>query len=371
MKLHQQIKNFWQQDRTQVVYQELKKIAKEDPYKFPWWVLTTASTASSFIDHPIIGNRRLNQLGLHEARVKIAAHLARKRRTKLAHFLNAEDVAEFESNGFILKENFLPQDEFDLLKKELTQNSLPTRETLQGDTVTRRMALDYRTLPALPHTQKLLQSNEWKNLINYVGSFKIEPMYYVQVILSHIRKARPDPQTSLHSDTFHPSMKAWLFLTDVIEDEGPFVYVPGSHILNSKRLAWERKRILNIQRADKMSRRGSLRVDVKDLESLGYTQPKKFAVKANTLVIADTYGFHARGESVRASTRIELWAFARRNPFMPWIGLNPASLPLVKTRIIPAYWWFLDYLEDKNIKNNPWRKVGSRLATDPAQLKLK
>ena len=27
----------------------------------------------------------------------------------------------------------------------------------------------------------------------------------------------PDPQVELHSDAFHPSLKAWLFLTDVAE----------------------------------------------------------------------------------------------------------------------------------------------------------
>lgn len=368
MNVHQRIKTFWQKQSTQVIYQELKQIAKENPYKFPWWVLTTVSTASSFIDHPILGNKKLNELGLHETRVRLAADLARKRRIKLAKFLSADDVAQFEKNGFIYKENFLSEAEFTALKDELMHCPLPTRETLQGDTVTRRMALDYRSLPKLPHTQHLLQSAQWQHLINYVGSFKIEPMYYVQVILSHIRKARPDPQTSLHSDTFHPSMKAWLFLTDVIEDEGPFVYVPGSHVLNEKRLAWERKRVLNLHRADKMTRRGSFRIEEKDLASLDYGQPQKFAVKANTLVIGDTYGFHARGESVRASTRIELWAFARRNPFMPWVGFNPVSLPLVKSRVIPAYWWFLDHLEERGLKKNPWRKVGARLANDPPQL---
>ena len=37
----------------------------------------------------------------------------------------------------------------------------------------------------------------------------------------------PDPQTDLHTDTFHPTVKAWLFLTDVAADAMPFVYVPG------------------------------------------------------------------------------------------------------------------------------------------------
>lgn len=371
MKLLQHMKDFWHKQQTQMAIQELKKIAKNDPYKFPWWLLTTVSTASSFMDHPILGNQKLNELGLHEFRVALTNRLAEKRREKLARYLSPEDIQQFQCNGFIIKENFLEEADFLALKQELLTQPLPTRETLQGDTVTRRMALDFRTLPQLPETQKLLQLAHWKHLINYVGSFKVQPMYYVQVILSHVRKARPDPQTALHSDTFHPSMKAWLFLTDVVEDEGPFVYVPGSHVLNPQRLQWERQRALNIGKADKMSKRGSFRIQAKELAALGYGEPKKFAVKANTLVIADTYGFHARGESVRPSTRIEVWAFARRNPFLPWIGFDPFKLPLIRTRLIPAYWWILDYLEEKEVKNNPWRKVGRRLATEPAQIRQK
>src|ERR1700694_3362140 len=49
----------------------------------------------------------------------------------------------------------------------------------------------------------------------------------------------PDPQTALHADTFHPTVKAWLFLTDVAADAGPFTYVPGSHRLTPERLPLE------------------------------------------------------------------------------------------------------------------------------------
>ncbi|MFC3902747.1 Phytanoyl-CoA dioxygenase (PhyH) [Acinetobacter marinus] len=370
-KKFKQIQQFWQKPQTKQAWQELKQIAKSDPVKFPWWLATTFSTASSFVDHPILGNSHLNDMGLHELRVKQGFQLANARREKLAQFLSRDEVAQYQQNGFILKENFLPEAEFQTLKTELTETPLPTRETLQGDTVTRRMALDFRTLPDLPNTQKLIDSRHWQNLINYVGSFKLQPLYYVQVIISQVRKSRPDPQTALHSDTFHPSMKAWLFFTDVAEDEGPFVYVAGSHILNDRRLAWERERALNIQDSDRMSQRGSFRIKESELADLGYGAPKKFAVKANTLVIADTYGFHARGLSARPSMRIELWAFARRNPFLPWAGFDPTRLPLVKSRLIPALWWGMDMMEEKGIRKNPWRDVGLKRATDPAEITSK
>ena len=339
--------------------------------KVPLWTLALLSGASSFIDNPVLGSKVFNQAGLHAWRVKTAAQLAKYRRAKLAKYLSKAELSFFENNGFIVKENFLPEDTFALLEQELLSAELPARETLQGNTVTRRIPLDYQTLPQLPHATQLIAQSHFQHLINYVGSFKVQPMLYVQSILSHVRVANEDPQTSLHADTFHSSVKAWLFLTDVVEDEGPFVYVPSSHQLTSARLAWEKQRSIDIANADQMSARGSFRVSDAELTQLGLPAPKAFAVKKNTLVVADTFGFHARGKSSRPSTRIEVWAFARRNPFLPWVGCDPLALPFLHDKIIPIYWWALDELEKKGWRKNPWRAVGRLRAGDPARFTQK
>lgn len=145
------------------------------------------------MDHPILGSIKLNQLALHEQRVKYAYSLAQKRRQKLAKYLTEEDVKQFQTNGFILKENYLSETDFLALQQELLHHKLPTRETLQGDTATRWMALDHHNLSQLLVIQKLVQSTDWQSLINYVGSFKLQPLYYIQVIMSHVRQARTDP----------------------------------------------------------------------------------------------------------------------------------------------------------------------------------
>ncbi len=366
------IKKVIQDERTQQALAELKRMAQQQPKQLLRDSLTLFSEAKCFDRHSLIGNPVLNTLGLHQFRVRKAAELAQKRRAKLASCLTAEDVAQFQKNGFILKENYLPTDEFEQLKQELLTTALETRETLQGDTVTRRMALDEQVLAQLPVTRKLLHGAAWQSLLNYVGSYKAQPMYYVQVIFSHVCKANPDPQTNLHSDTFHPSAKAWLFLTDVAEEDGPFVYAPGSHVVNEKRLAWEHEKALSMKNeSDVLTRRGSFRIQENEFDALGYEKPKAFAVKANTLVVADTYGFHARGQSSHPSTRIELWAYARRNPFFPWTGLDALSLPWVKYRLVPLYWKGLDFLEQKYQRSNPWRSVGKKYATDPAVIQTK
>jgi len=366
------IKKFLQQERTQRALNEFKQLLQQHPKQTLLDSMTLFTSAKSFEKNSLLGNPVFNELGLHRYRVQKAAEMAAKRREKLAVYLAAEDVAQFEKNGFILKENFLDDAKFQALKAELLATPLETREMLQGDTVTRRMALDQQALKQLPVTAQLLASSNWQNLLNYVGSFKLQPVYYLQMIFSHVCHALPDPQTNLHSDTFHSSVKAWLFLEDVAEDEGPFVYVAGSHCVNDQRLAWEYQKSLSIHaKTEILTRRGSFRIQPEELEALGYQQPQAFAVKANTLVVADTYGFHARGKSVRPSTRIELWAYARRNPFLPWTGFDPTALPMIRHRLVPWYWKGLDYLEEKFQQKSPWRDVGKKYATDPVVLRKK
>ena len=69
--------------------------------------------------------------------------------------------------------------------------------------------------------------------------------------------------------------------------------------------------------------------------------------------------------------RIELWAYARRNPFVPWLGGDPLSFPFLKSNLVPWYWASLDFLEKRYQRNNPWKKVGKKCATDPAVLTSK
>ncbi len=325
----------------------------------PLHAAAVATGAKSFRDNPVIGSPALNRAGLHVCRIRIAHRMAQWRRERLAGRLDAAEVAAFQRDGFILRRNFLPQAAFAALQNAVLSHAAPARETIQGDTITRRIALDPATLAHLPEAKALLADPRWRDPIHYVASSALAPLVYVQTIFSHVRPGAPDPQTELHADTFHSTVKAWLFLTDVAEDEGPFTYVPGSHRPTARRLAWERK--LSIGAAggpDFLSARGSPRIRPDELARLGYGPPNAFAVPANTLVVADTVGFHARGPSLRPSTRIEIWASGRRNPFLPWLGFDAANAPLVRGRAVPIFWGAMDLAERLGLKRNHWRKVG-------------
>ncbi len=144
-------------DQRRQLLAETKKIlsGKRALLKAPLWLASLASGASSFVDNPVLGSSLFNRLGLHAKRVALAARLTAKRRHTLRHLISAEDKDFFDQNGFVLKENFLAPEHFEQLAQELLGSEFDARETLQGDTVTRRIALDGRVLSGLPHTQAL------------------------------------------------------------------------------------------------------------------------------------------------------------------------------------------------------------------------
>jgi hypothetical protein len=155
-------------------------------------------------------------------------------------------------------------------------------------------------------------------------------MVFLQTLFRAGGERPRDPQTRLHADTFHPTVKAWFFLTDVAEADGPFTYVPGSHRLNDARIDWERRKSIDAAGSDdRETRQGSFRIEPAELGRLGLGAARSFPVRANTLLVADTFGFHARGESPQPSRRIEVFAYGRRTPFRPWPGLGwPTSVYL-------------------------------------------
>jgi hypothetical protein len=74
---------------------------------------------------------------------------------------------------------------------------------------------------------------------------------------------------------------------------------------------------------DPDTRDGSFRIGADELPALGLPPPLALPVAANTLIVADTFGFHARARSARRSVRVEVWAVGPRNPFLPWTRLDP------------------------------------------------
>jgi hypothetical protein len=334
-------------------------------WRAPLWLAAVATGAKSFADNPVLGSERLNRRGLHVARMKLAHRMAWWRRRRLASAVPNDWRERFDRDGFVEVRNFLPTDAFAALQDTLLNREFDGRQHQQGDTVTRRIPIGPELLRAVPELRKLLANSGWKSLLAYVASTRSEPLYYIQTILMGHAPGAPDPQLELHSDTFHPSLKAWLFLTDVSDDQGPLTYVAGSHRLTPDRLAWEQERSIAIKDSDRLSQRGSLRIAAHELAALGLPQPTRFAVPANTLVAIDTCGFHARGGADRPTVRAEIWAFVRRTPFLPWTGLNLLSWKPIAERRATWLSGIVDGLERLGLKKQHWHPAGRRRPAEP------
>lgn len=325
----------------------------------PLWCMQLVTSAKSFLDNPIIGSRRLNRMGLHVGRVRLAAALCRWRRWRLAGRVRPEWREAFDRDGFVAIHDVLAPEDFATMREAILSHEAPTREMRQGDAITRRQAVDPAMLSRNAPLRNLLARRDLTALFHYVASFRTTPLHYIQTIVSHDGGNEADPQESLHADSFHSSMKAWLFLNPVAADEGPFTYVRGSHRFTPERLAWEHRRSLSDPASiDRLSARGSPRVSAEDLAAMKLGAAEAMAVPGNTLVIADTLGFHARGLAARPGERVEIWSYARRNPYLPWLGGDLLSLPGIAERRVGWLWALRDRLE-KRI-GQPWRPVGVR-----------
>ena len=317
----------------------------------PVWAAQLFTAAKTCDRNPILGSQRLNRRGLHVWRGRLAHRLAAARRRRLERLVDPADRGAFARDGVVTRPAFLPPALFEQVKAEVAGLQAPARETVEGETLTRLIRLTPRLLRSMPACRRMLALPAWTGLLRYVSSFDAEPNVFVQTLFFRTAPGKRDHQMQLHMDTFHPTMKAWLFLEDVAADAGPFTYAPGSHRRTPRRDAWERRMSVDAADPSTPSRGGSFRIGPHQLRRIGCRAPEPLATPANTLVVADTYGFHARGEAPAGTLRIAIYVTSRPNPFLPW------------TRLLPRPQ--LDWLELLTAWIAPRRRGDRRLVTGP------
>ncbi len=290
----------------------------------PVWALQLFSGVKSFRDNGVIGSRTLNRLGLHVARKTLAHAFTSARRFILAPLAPADLRRRFRKDGFLVIPDFLPRVAFDALCAEA--DALAADEGLriqEGDTRTQLALVDEAAMARFPHLSGLLEDKRLLGLSNFIGARLKHPFCQIQTLSRDFNANEADPQKSTHSDTFHPTLKGWLFLDDVDVARGPLNYVPGSHRLTRKRLAWEHGQSLEARSStDPHVAAGSFRAGPEDLQAMGLPEPVALAVAANTLILADTSGFHRRGEAMDERPRRAVYFWMRTNPFNPVLGFR-------------------------------------------------
>src|SRR3546814_8094604 len=103
-------------------------------------------------------------------------------------------------DGVVEIRDFLPAATFSALQEQLFSYRGPAREMVQGDTITRRLAMDPAARRAIPAFEDFRRDPRWQGLARYVSGFDIEPLLYVQSILPRRRDAdrKSTPLTPRH-----------------------------------------------------------------------------------------------------------------------------------------------------------------------------
>lgn len=296
---------------------------RSDDNSFSAWIrnfFALFTQAKSFRDNPVIGSTLLNRLGLHVVRVCLAHTFFWLRQQMLCFLISKPERQQLRRDGFLLIENVLDNGELETLTG-CTRNALAGGDagSRQGDTLTELDLITPIPQPQTEYLHAILRKPALLNRLRYASGTCLTPWYYYMRIRNAAIDGPQDPQKTPHADAFHPTMKAWLFLHAVEADGGPFCYHPGSHRLTLKRLRWEYRQSLRAGTSDNLyTSRGSFRLGNEDLHYLGLAPLRTLTVPANTLLIANTYGFHCRGPAAAGAERTSLWASAWRAPFIPF-----------------------------------------------------
>lgn len=284
--------------------------------------------ASIFTEVKSINNPSLNNQGLQVYRSILADRILSVR-AKKSGYHNLDEYQKLMEDGYLVLENFLSDENFQWLEPKIQQ--FVTTNLPQGGRA------------PIHNPAKFYSLNE--NMLTYLKMVWGITDFYVDLRNGFPRvdvdnlihqPYENDVQKSLHTDTFHNTIKGWLYIDDVKEHQGPFAYVKGSHKNTLQRLSWDYENSklaydpqhpLYKKRTERRATwvtPGSYRIadhekgegENVELKRLGYDEPVLCTGKKNTLVLATTKGFHKRHEVVEPGTqRLTVQIQFRVNPF--------------------------------------------------------
>lgn len=280
----------------------------------------------------ILSNEKLvdlpfaNALGLQIARIIAARGLLHFRRAHTKTNASggmSEHVEELRRSGITVIENFLSDDEFASVSEEFDQaQARANKDSTLVDrinTATVSMGVipgnesDYpvtcRAFFNDPRYLSLVAANEGKSEseLRRIASFKarFEMAFLYEGTGESIKSDASN--SDIHSDTFYSITKAFLYLKPVAKENGAFVFVPGSHRLTASRLGFE-------YRHSRAADGRAPRVSDDELSSMGL-EARVIECPANSLLVFNGFGFHARGRFQPGTERKSAYIEFRANAF--------------------------------------------------------
>ncbi len=270
----------------------------------------------------LVKSKVLNKMGVQPFRIYLAQKRYGMKSTPHADAYS-EEINTLQNDGILVIENFLPENEFSALEEEcqrIMKNEKMDDVRQDGSNTISMKSLFKLDSKTYPGVFSFLSNKKLKNLFEAAEKRKISfSKGNITVLIQHLQqgydKTLLDPETELHSDTFFNTHKAWLYMNDVEMKNAPFVFVKGSHKVektNHYQIAYDYTNG-KIERA-KSDRGGSRRISEEELKK-DDMERSVYMCKKNTLVIANTMGYHCREEGEGGNERLTLAVSARFNPF--------------------------------------------------------
>jgi hypothetical protein len=270
-----------------------------------------------FSGQKFIKNDLLNILGLHIFRILIANLCFNIRSKKLFSKLTKEQKL-LRTDGVIVIHNFLPQNEFEGLKKEFdNQKDYEGNEKIikNGDSTWVRRKFSKRHYEKMPYTKKFLTNQKLLDFLNTAESRQLSiPAVWFDTVSYEKRVSgiqNSSEVETFHSDISFPSHKVFFLTHDVKSEDGPLTFCPGSNKFSLRRLWLEYKKSNEKNRTEK----DSFYTINKKEESFLKLKIVKGIVPENTIIIMNGNTFHKRGSAISGAKRSMIFTQFRLNPF--------------------------------------------------------
>ena len=271
------------------------------------------SQAKKFNRRPVLQDPWLNKNGLHVFRVVLSEAIYE--RESKEYYINPY-IVEFCENGIVRIPNIFNSKELKRISK-----SFYSLIGIQEPGRFNNWKNSYLKLSRADAVLYSVFENPYLSTLFEMANAREDYIYHDKRAERLIHRNK-DIQKQVHQDTFHPTMKFWLYMSDITKEQGPTMYVKGSNKNTLERLEWEHRLAADAHESgNKGIREGSFRISEREIKGLGYEAGLiQEPVDGNTLVIVNTRGFHARGEAEEGQVRDSITGIFRMNPF--WGGEN-------------------------------------------------
>ncbi|OYY99420.1 MAG: hypothetical protein B7Y37_14215 [Sphingobacteriia bacterium 28-36-52] len=228
-----------------------------------------------------------NRLGVTLFRVVLSEF---SRKIQSLFYINKRANASYQElveNGYTLINNFFSNQQLEKLKTTINNDLLKLEDSHSQD-----------------GAQYIVKN------IEYFKIFSQSEFFHAVKKPNDSVEDKLDINLLMHSDTFHKTLKGFLYLEPLTIEDGPFEYIKSSNKLNKKRLLREYKNSSNelILRRD----HGGWRFED---DFYKHNESIKFTGIANTMIVADTFGLHRRNPRSNQGFRVSIHFSLRKSPF--------------------------------------------------------